>query len=325
MIISASRRTDIPAWYSEWLVNRIRAGYVLVRNPINPRQVGRVSLSPDVVDGMVFWTKNPGPMLGRLEAFRNYPYYFQFTLTPYGRDIESNLPSKRDVLIPTFQRLADRVGPRRVIWRYDPILLSKQYPVDYHLETFEKMVKALHGYARKCTFSFIDLYQKTLRNAGRLALREATEPEMRTLAAGFAEIAASYHLVLDTCAEKIDLSEFGIGHASCIDKTILEELAGWLLEIAKDPNQRTECGCCASIDIGLYDTCANGCLYCYANSNPAAARRNLGSHRPDSALLIGDVTERDVVKERNIKSCRIRQLSMLNEPAKDNRFCDNEF
>lgn len=311
MIISASRRTDIPAWYSEWMANRIREGYILVRNPVNPRQVSRVPLSPDTVDGIVFWTKNPGPMLARLDAFRNYTYYFQFTITPYGREIESNLPSKNDVLIPTFQRLADRIGPRRVIWRYDPILLSEKYTIGYHLDAFDKMAKSLRGYMRKCTFSFLDFYRKTQRNTESLALRGITENEMRTLAEGLAGIAASYRIALDTCAETIDLSDFGIGHASCIDKTILEELAGYPLEIPKDPNQRKECGCCASIDIGMYDTCANGCRYCYANSDPAAARRNLGSRQPDSALLMGKVTDQDVVKDREIKSCRRMQVGMF--------------
>lgn len=311
MIISASRRTDIPAWYSQWLVNRIQAGYVLVRNPMNPRQVSRVTLSPDVVDGMVFWTKNPEPMLARLDAFRDYPYYFQFTVTPYGRDIESGLPNKNDVVIPVFQRLADTIGPQRVVWRYDPILINEKYTVAVHLRAFESMAKKLHGYTRKCTFSFIDLYQKTLRNTAPLALRGVTETDMRVLAKGFADIAAFYHLALDTCAETIDLAEFGIGHASCIDKAILEELAGYPLAIPKDPNQRKECGCCASVDIGAYDTCANGCLYCYANSDPAAARRNRGSHRPTSPLLIGEVTERDVIRDRAAESCRRQQTGMF--------------
>ena len=143
MIISASRRTDIPNYYSEWFFNRIKEGYVLVRNPMNISQVSKISLSPDVVDGIVFWTKNPLPILDRLEELREYTYYFQFTLTPYGKDVEPNVPSKNDLIIPSFRKLSERIGKERVVWRYDPILFNDKYTMDYHIKYFKALAAKL--------------------------------------------------------------------------------------------------------------------------------------------------------------------------------------
>ena len=140
MIISASRRTDIPAYYSDWFCNRLREGFVCVRTPMNFHQVSRIALSSDVVDGIVFWTKDPRPLMPRLEELRAYPYYFQFTLTPYGKDMEPGLPDKGAVLLPAFQMLSDMIGPERVIWRYDPILLTARYTADFHITAFRQIV-----------------------------------------------------------------------------------------------------------------------------------------------------------------------------------------
>lgn len=164
MIISASRRTDIPTYYSDWFFNRIKEGFVFVRNPMNAHQISRIDLRPDVVDGIVFWTKNPLPMLDRLDLLKEYTYYFQFTLTSYGEDVESNIPSKSNVIIPSFQRLSDKLGPERVIWRYDPIFLSQKYSIDYHIHYFEMLAKRLSLYTKKCTISFLDYYCNTEKN-----------------------------------------------------------------------------------------------------------------------------------------------------------------
>ena len=162
MIISVSRRTDIPSYYSEWFFNRLKDGYAYVRNPMNPHQISEVSLSPDVVDGIVFWTKNPTPMLNRLDELQDYTYYFQFTLTPYGVDIEKNIPSKNKIVIPTFQKLSTLIGKDRVIWRYDPILLNDKYTLQYHMKYFRVLCDKLAGYTEKCTISFLDLYKNIL-------------------------------------------------------------------------------------------------------------------------------------------------------------------
>jgi len=149
MILSTSRRTDIPSYYSEWFFNRIKEKYVLVRNPMNYHQVSRIDLSPEVVDCIVFWTKNPMPMLSQLEQLQNYRYYFQFTLTGYGQDVERNLPSKKEVILPAFQRLSKEIGREKVVWRYDPIFFSEKYSMEYHCRCFSKMAEELAGSVAK--------------------------------------------------------------------------------------------------------------------------------------------------------------------------------
>lgn len=311
MIISASRRTDLPARYSEWLVNRFKEGYVYVRNPMNAHQVSRISLSTDVVDGVVFWTKNPAPVLDKLDVFKDYAYYFQITANAYGVDIEPNIPSKNDVIVPSIQRLSDIIGPKRVIWRYDPIVLNADHPKEYHYKYFEKMAKMLGGYVRRCTFSFIDLYKNTERNTRSLGIQKINEEDMLEIGQHFSEIAHAYGLQLDTCAEAINLEQFGIGHACCIDRAIFEELSGFHIKAVKDPNQRPECGCIASIDIGMYNTCTNGCKYCYANSNASAARKQCEQHDPKAPLLIGTISPDDKLTERKMKSMKQDQMSLL--------------
>ena len=159
MILSVSRRTDIPWFYSQWFYERVREGYVLVRNPFYARQVSRVPIRPDVVDCMVFWTKNPIPMMDELEILEPYPYYFQFTLTGYGRDVEPRLPDKRKVLIPAFQKLAKKLGPDRMVWRYDPVFINSRYTVSYHLKAFGEIARALEGCTDQVVISFLDFYR----------------------------------------------------------------------------------------------------------------------------------------------------------------------
>ena len=307
MIISASRRTDIPAYYSEWLFNRLKEGYVLVRNPMNYHQVGKISLSPDVVDGIVFWTKNPSPMMARLSELEKYTYYFQFTLTSYGRDAEPNLPSKNDVLIPCFQKLSKTIGRERVIWRYDPIFFNGHYTMEYHCKYFTLMAARLGDYTDTCTVSFLDLYQKTERNVRPLNIQRDTTEMQIEIMEKFAGIAAKYGFAINTCSEKIDLASLNISHSCCIDRARLERLGNYELNVKKDPTQRPECGCMASVDIGTYNTCKNGCLYCYANFSRETVEKNFGKHNPESPLLFGELGEGDEIKERRMVSCRAEQ------------------
>lgn len=203
MIISASRRTDIPSHYSEWFYNRIHETYVLVRNPMNPHQISRVNLSPDKVDGIVFWTKNPTPMIKRLDELEKYTYYFQFTLTPYGEDAEPCLPSKRRVIIPGFIELSNKIGADRVIWRYDPILLSPRYTVQNHIRYFEVLAKTLRGFTKKCIISFVDMYKNTTSNVKYLGLETMKTEDMIRIAKTFSEIAGTNEMELCTCSESI--------------------------------------------------------------------------------------------------------------------------
>ncbi len=314
MIISASRRTDIPTYYSEWFFNRLREGDVLVRNPMNARQISRISLSPEAMDGIVFWTKNPVPMLSRLGELEPYPYYFQFTLTAYGRDVEPNLPGKNGVLIPAFQELSRMAGRERVVWRYDPIFLSDRYTVEYHCRYFRVLAAKLGEYTEKCTVSFLDFYRSTARNMRSLHIREMTAAQQREMMERFSEIAGEYGLYIDTCSEAISLEDLGISHASCVDRERLERIGGYRLKVGRDRNQRKECGCAASVDIGAYDTCGNGCLYCYATDSPPRAAERVRAHRPDSPILFGTVGPEDVIREREAVSLREQQLSLFDLP-----------
>jgi len=313
MIISASRRTDIPTYYAEWLFNRLREEFVLVRNPMNIHQVSRISLSPDVVDGIVFWTKNPIPMLGRLHELEKYNYYFQFTLNSYGKDVEPNVPSKNDEIIPAFIQLSNAVGRDRVVWRYDPIFFNSTYTMEYHCKYFQKLAAKLCDYTEKCTVSFLDLYRNTMRNVQPLAIKPETYEQQIELMSRFAEIAERYGIYIDTCAETIDLQGLNIAHACCIDKERLERLGHCRLDVEKDKNQRPECGCIASIDIGAYNTCKNGCLYCYANYSNKTVKKNSILHNPNSPILFGDINDDDVIHERNVKSWKVSQMTILDD------------
>jgi len=311
VIISASRRTDIATYYSNWFFNRIKEGYVLIRNPKNFHQIGKISLSDDVVDGIVFWTKNPIPMIDSLDKLKKYNYYFQFTLNSYGQDIEPNVPSKNDVIIPAFKKLSKKIGKNRVIWRYDPILLNDKYTMEYHVKYFDMLASRLCKYTEKCTVSFIDMYYNAIRNMEKASIVNLSFDQKIELMNSFAKIAEKYGLYIDTCAEDIDLSKFGIKHAHCIDKERLERISDYSLVIKKDKSQRPECGCVSSIDIGTYNTCRNECLYCYANYNKITVNNNFAKHNPLSPLLYGEITDKDVIKIRDVKSCRECQLNLF--------------
>ncbi len=309
MIISASRRTDIPNYYSEWFFNRIKAGFVDVRNPMNAHQISRIHLSPDVVDCIVFWTKNPAPMMDRFEELKDYPYYVQFTLTGYGRDVEPNLPDKRGELIKTFQQLSDKIGKERVLWRYDPILLSSRYSADYHKKAFREIAKSLEGYTDKVIISFLDFYGKTERNMSGLSVQTMTGETMYRLAGIIAGIAGDYNMTVETCAESIELSDMGIRHGCCIDRRLIERLTGCVVTGGKDKNQRKECGCLESIDIGCYNTCKNGCRYCYANFSDTKVQTHILQYDPSSTMLCGSSGPEDRLTERAVTSLKEQQLS----------------
>lgn len=310
MIISASRRTDIPAFFSEWFFRRLAEGHVLVRQPANPHRVSRVSLSPDVVDGIVFWTKNPAPMLEKLPLLGRYAYYFQFTLNAYGRDVETAVPSKRDVIIPAFRRLSSLIGRERVIWRYDPVFLSERYTVEHHLRYFDRLAGLLAPWTEKCIISFLDVYRNTKRNMAPLGLREMTPDLREELAGHLAGMARSRGLVPEACAENMDFSRFGMGRARCVDAGLLGRIRHDTLKTEKDRNQRPACGCARSIDIGAYDCCLHGCRYCYACTDGMSASKGAGGHDPYSALLVGHPGSDDVITELAACSCADRQFSL---------------
>ena len=311
MILSVSRRTDVPNYYSDWFINRLKEGFLYVRNPMNTHQISRINLSPEVIDCIVFWTKNPANMLGKLEYLQDYAYYFQFTLTGYGRDIEPNLPDKRKELIPAFQKLSEKIGKEKVIWRYAPILLSDKYTADYHLRAFEEIAGNVAGYTEKAVISFVDLYEKTWRNTRGLGIRLATEKEMMGLAAEMARIASKYNLEIESCAEQWDFQKVGIQRGSCIDKKLIERIIGCRLTGQKDKNQRKECGCFESVEVGAYNTCLNGCRYCYANFSDEKVKENIKLYSQDAPLLCGNIGPDDKITDRKMKSLKNIQLSFF--------------
>ena len=281
MIVSASRRTDIPAFYSEWFIKRLQAGNVCVRNHMNYNQISRIPLDRDVVDCIIFWTKNPIPMIPKLEIIdkMGYLYYFQFSLTPYNSSIETSLGDKQKIL-ESFYFLSEKLGKERVIWRYDPIILNKQLTIDYHVDAFDKMSEKLSGYTDECIISFVDPYRKTMSNTEDSFILPITDNQMKEVAKAFSEIASNRRIKLKTCAEKLDLDEYGIEHASCIDGKLIEKITGSrLIPGIKKDRQREGCECIECIDIGAYDTCLNGCVYCYATKNLDRSKDNFRLHQ----------------------------------------------
>lgn len=319
MILSVSRRTDVPNYYSDWFYNRIKEGFLYVRNPMNGHQVSRIDLSPEVVDCIVFWTKNPFPMMARLGELKAYDYYFQFSLTGYGKDIEPNLPDKRSVLIPVFKHLSEELGRGRVVWRYDPVLLNGRYTMEYHKKAFAEIAGALNGYCEQAVISFIDIYAKIAKRMEGMHIREPNMDEMYELAAWMAEVSRKNGMEISTCAEKTDLDSIGIGHGSCIDKRLIERLTGCGLDVGRDKNQRAECGCVQSIDAGTYNTCQNGCRYCYANFSDGILRENVGRYDAASPVLCGSVGGEDKITDREVKSLKVRQLSLFDAGREWNR------
>jgi hypothetical protein len=294
MILSVSRRTDIPAYYSEWFMNRLKEGYVLYHNPMNHAQICRVELDPKLIDCIVFWTKDPVNMLDKLDQLDawGYSYYFQFTLTPYGmnsygKEIEANLRDKL-LIMDTFKQLSDRLGPARVLWRYDPILINQNFTPDYHIEMFSQLCKELSDYTQRCTISFVDLYKKLNSKEKKAIIKEISKEQMHTLAGAFAELVKQYPIELFACCEAEDFSGEGIRSASCIDRELVEKLCGHKISVKKDGNQRPNCGCIKSVDIGAYNCCKNGCIYCYANHSEASIQKNCAKHRPNAPFLIQD-------------------------------------
>lgn len=307
MIISASRRTDIPAFYSEWLMNRLKEGYALIPNPRNSDRIGRVELSPENVDCIVFWTKNPVPMFDKLEQLdeMGYRYYIQFTLTPYDKTIESNLPPKSE-LMQSFIEMSKRTSKKQAVWRYDPIVIDEKLTVAWHIEQFGEMCERLNAYTERCIMSFVDPY-KSIGDK----FRAMTGNEILSIASEFSKIAKRYGIALYTCAEEIDLSKYGIEHSACIDKLLVEKVIGHTIKAKKDTNQRAACCCIESVDIGVYDTCSHGCAYCYATSSQKTVLRRIVSHNPAAPMITGYPTGSEIVTDRTSMSQIVNQISLF--------------
>lgn len=308
MIVSASRRTDIPAFYSEWFFNRIEEGYALVRSPFNPHQLSRISLLPEDAECIVFWSKNPGPMLHKLHKLNKYRYYFQYTLNGYENDIEPGVPGLEE-RIKNFITLSEMIGKERIIWRYDPILINEKYTARWHMERFACLAERLGPYTDQCVISFVDIYDKIKKNMHVFGVGEIDAPAKLLIAESLLKTAGIHHIRLQTCAENVDLP--GIVHGSCIDEKLVSNLLGCPVNTVKDKNQRPECRCVQSVDIGAYNTCLNGCAYCYANLGQNTVVSNFKNSSPNSPILYGDITELDKITERKMPSIQVPQTAFF--------------
>ena len=310
MIVQTGMRTDIPAFYSKWFLNRIKEGYVLVRNPYNERQVTRYRLTPDVVDLIAFCTKNPAPMLPYMNVLKPYGQYWFVTITPYGRDIEPNVPDKEKVM-DDFKKLSDIVGVDSMGWRYDPILVDDKHSVEWHITEFEKMAENLCGYTKSCVISFIDIYKKVERNFR--GVREVSKKDRITLGKEFIKIAGKSGMTIRPCAEGDELTLYGADCSGCMTVNTFETALHVHLDVPKrKTNQRNgQCACLLGVDIGAYDTCGHLCKYCYANSNIGLVKENMKKHNPMSPFLIGESMPGDVIHEAKQESWIDHQLNLF--------------
>lgn len=321
VIISASRSTDLPAFYAEWFARRFRASWVRWVNPFNQQSQW---VSFERARAIVFWSKNPRPLLAHLDTFAHMSWYLTFTLNDYVTEgLEPGVPPLAERL-ETFSKFADLVGPDRVIWRADPLLLLDGLGIDGLLTRVRAVGEKIRGKTRRLVFSFADIAE--YRNVGAnlkksgIPFHEWSESEMRTAAAGLATIARELGIDVVSCAETIDLSPVGIQHGRCIDDELLYRLFSEDRELQrhlghipaqptlaglepprpspKDKGQRKACGCIVSKDIGQYGTCPHGCLYCYANVSPDLARKRAVSHDPDADSIIPSHSQKIVEAER---------------------------
>jgi hypothetical protein len=304
VIISASYKTDIPTFYGTWFMNRLRAGYCKVVNPWNRNQVIRVSLERHDVDGIVFWTKNIGPFLPHLQEVseRGFPFMVQYTINGYHRTLEQAVVDSRRS-VEHVRWLAREYGPRVCVWRYDTIVISSLTPVDFHLQNFERLCKELEGATDEVVISFVHLYKKTLRNMEKAAKALGFEWEdppvdvKRRLAAQLVEIAHAHGMQLSICAQR-DYLVPGAADAHCIDATRLEDIGCRPIR-ADLRGGRKECGCFASRDIGEYDTCPHGCVYCYAVLSRELAQRRYSEHDPSSEFLFPVKDQTDTTPDQD--------------------------
>ena len=299
MILNTGLRTDIPGFFSEWFYNRIEDGFVYVRNPYAKNQIYSYRLDPELIDCIIFCTKNPKPMFENLEKIDKFNQYWHITITPYEKEIEPNVPPMNDVL-ERFKYLSKKLGKENVTLRYDPIFINEKYSLEKHIESFEYIANSLSDYTTEAIISFIDLYEKTKRNFPKA--REVTKDERLKLGKEFAQIGKKNNIIIKTCVEGTELDKFGIDSSGCMTKEVIERAINKNLNIPKQKARNGECYCLLNNDIGEYNTCAHGCLYCYANSNKKLVKRNLKLHDPKSPILIGEIKEDDIIKEMKQKS-----------------------
>ena len=308
MIILTGMRTDIPAFYSQWFLNRVKQGFVCVRNPYNEHQVTKYILDPKVVDCICFCTKNPAPMLPHLNELKDYKQFWYVTITPYDKTIEPNVPDKSQV-IQSFIELSKKVGKNAVGWRYDPVFFGGGFDLEKHVQCFESIAQALKDYTNFCVLSFLDLYDKVRKNAPNI--RPPSFDEQLELAKRFVQIAKDNNLTIRTCCEGKHLARFGVDVNGCQTKEIIEQAIGLHLNPPKQKNVRRVCNCLLGQDIGAYNTCLHMCKYCYANMDKQTVLQNVKKHDPNSPFLVGNLMPEDKITEAKQNSYVDNQTTMF--------------
>lgn len=308
MILNTGNRTDIPAFFSDWFYNRIKAGFVQVRNPYVPHQIIEYKLDPDVVDVICFCTKNPAPMFKRLHELAPYRQYWMMTITPYGKEIEPHIYNKRGIM-KSFRYLSNQLGTKCVDWRYDPIFLNQKYTVEFHIRAFEQMARYLCGYTHRVIISFVDLYQKTSRNFPDV--KEVEQETQLYLAEKFVEIGKKYDMHVVSCLEGAFLASAGVDISGCMTQSVLEYALDVHFALPNHGAARKGCACLLNNDIGAYNTCGHGCKYCYANDNMDLVYQNQKRHDPHSPLLVGHAHTNDTIVYAKQKSVIERQLRLF--------------
>ena len=304
MIINTGSRTDTVQYYSEWLLKRFQEGFVYSRNPLFLNKVTKYELNPEVVDCVIFCSKNYEPILERLhEITDRFNTYFYYTITAYGKDIEPNVPSIEDS-IETLIKLSEIVGAKRIAWRYDPILLTEKYTKNRHYETFDYMSEKLSPYIDRCIFSFVEMYKKLKTNMPEIIL--LTPEDKDEIAKNIGLIAKKNKILLQTCATLENYEKYNIIQSGCITAEILGTANGVTFSNIKHSGNRKGCRCMESRNIGDYDTCPNGCKYCYANQNPQIARKNYEKHNADSPLILGGLNPTDEISQSSQRSFLIK-------------------
>lgn len=293
MILNVSGRTDIVAFYTEWFQNRYKEGFVDVRNPFNKHLVSRIYFED--VDAILFCTKNPIPILKFLKEIKE-PIIFQVTLTPYKKDIEPNVPNKKEI-ISAIKELSQIVGIERLYIRYDPIFLSPKYNIFYHMKAFDKLCNLLDGYVKYWIVSFLDDYKNVRKNAPVLQYREFIEEDFRQIGRNFSKSAKQHHMTVQTCFEDRNLVEYGFKKGECFSHEMAFRLTG---KTYKNWTARKmqKCSCVQMVDIGSYNSCNHLCKYCYANFDESQVEKNRGAHDKTSSLLIGNLEKEDIIKVR---------------------------
>ena len=290
MILNVSSRTDIIAFYEKWLIKRVEAGFVDVRNPFNPKLVNRINFSD--VDLILFCTKNPIPILNDLNKIK-IPYLFQITITPYKRDIEPNVPSKKEI-IEAVKKISQAIGKENVSVRYDPIFLSEKYNIDYHIKAFKKLCMLLNGYVETIIVSFLDEYKNVLKNKNVLQYRKFTEEDYKIIGKNFSKIAKLNKMKVQTCFEDRNLTEYGFTKGECLSHELAYRLTGKKYKSWK----ARKCNCVEMVDIGVYNSCKHFCKYCYANYDEKIVNNNFQNHDVNSSLLVGNLEDDDIIKTR---------------------------